>query len=209
VAGRSIEKGVTIALEGGELALEGIFLAGEDLEAAGAVVAPPHPLYGGNMENPVCNELAYACCAAGIASLRFNWRGVGASAGVPSGESADADADYDAATRYLGETVSGPLLAAGYSFGAAAAVRVAVREPRIRRLLLIAPPLPILDRELLASFAGSVLVVAAGSDNFSPPNELREIVEALPRGSFHLAPDADHFFMTGLAEIPRATRHWL
>jgi alpha/beta superfamily hydrolase len=200
---------VTIALDCSELALEGVFLAGEGQEGAGAVVAPPHPLYGGSMDHPACNELAYACCDTGIASLRFNWRGVGASAGAPSGESVDADADYGAATRYLAETVDGPLLAAGYSFGAATALRAASREPRIRRLLLLAPPLPILDRDLLADYGGSVLVVAAGHDEFSPANELRELTEALPRASFQLIPDADHFFMAGLADVARAARDWL
>jgi alpha/beta superfamily hydrolase len=209
VARRSLEKSVTIALAGGDLALEGIFLAGEEDLDAGAVVAPPHPLFGGSMDNPVCNELAYACSTAGIASLRFNWRGVGASAGTPSGESEEADADYDAATLYMSETVTGPLVAAGYSFGAATALRVASREPRIRRLLLVAPPLPILDRALLESYRGSVLIVAAGNDTFSPPAELRALTEALPRAHFHLAPEADHFFMSGLPEIARAARDWL
>ena len=67
MARRPLEKAVTIALEGGVLALEGIFLAGVDGEGAGAIVAPPHPLYGGSMDHPVCNELAYACCDAGFA----------------------------------------------------------------------------------------------------------------------------------------------
>ena len=209
MARRPLEKAVTIARDGGELALEGIFLAGVNAESAGAVVAPPHPLFGGSMENPVCNELAYACCDAGIASLRFNWRGVGASAGQPSGEASDAEEDYGAASRYLAETVEGPLLAAGYSYGAATAVRFARSQPRVRRLLLVAPPFPILDREALGAFPGSVLVIGAGQDHFSPAEELRELVESLPRGTFHLAPEADHFFMTGLAEIPRAAREWL
>ena len=43
------------------------------------------------MQSPVVNEIAYACQKAGIASLRFDWRGVGASAGEPSGSAGDAD----------------------------------------------------------------------------------------------------------------------
>jgi alpha/beta superfamily hydrolase len=210
VARRPLEKAVTIALDGGELALEGIFLGASQTGAAGLVVAPPHPLMGGSMDNPVCNELAYASCDAGLASLRFNWRGVGASAGEPSGEAEDADADYDAAIRYLAETVDGPLVAGGYSFGAATAVRFAARESRVRRLLLVAPPFPILDREALAAFPGSVLVIAAANDSFSPADELRALVESLPRGTFHLAAEADHFFMSGgLADIARASKDWL
>ena len=209
MARRPLEKAVTIALEGGVLALEGIFLAGVDGEGAGAIVAPPHPLYGGSMDHPVCNELAYACCDAGFASLRFNWRGVGASAGAASGEPAEAVADYAASAAYLEATVEGPLLAAGYSFGAATAVSAAVQTPRCHRLLLVAPPLAMLDREALMGFRGAVLLVAAAFDAFSSADELRALAQGLPRGSFHLVAGADHFFMNGLVEIAGAARDWL
>jgi len=105
--------------------LEGIFLAGASGEARGAVLAPPHPLYGGSIESPVLTELAFACTQAGLASLRFNWRGVGASAGEPSGEAGDADLDYASALEHLAETIPGPLVGGGYSFGSAAALRAA------------------------------------------------------------------------------------
>lgn len=209
MARRPLERAVTIAREGGELALEGIFLAGEDADAAGVVMAPPHPLMGGSMDHPVVNEVAHACTGAGMASLRFNWRGVGASAGTPSGDPADAVADYLCATAYLGETVGGPLAAAGYSYGAATAVAAASREPRIRRLLLVAPPLAMLDRAALAGFRGAVLIVAARHDEFSAAGELEALCASLPRGTFHLVPDADHFFVAGLAEVSRAAAAWL
>jgi pimeloyl-ACP methyl ester carboxylesterase len=129
---RGEEKSIAIAGAGG-LALEGVFAPGEDAAAPGAVIAPPHPLYGGSMDSPVLEEVAWALRRAGCASLRFNWRGVGASGGATSGEARDADADYAAALEHLEETVSGPLIGAGYSFGAATAVRVAAPHSRVRR----------------------------------------------------------------------------
>src|ERR1700752_3812022 len=135
------EKATVIAVPGSELVLEGIFINGRGGdEECGALVAPPHPLYGGSMTSPVVGEVAFGCQRAGCATLRFEWRGVGASAGRPSGDAADADADYAAALAHLADTVTGSLLAAGYSFGAAAALRVAHRHPRVRRLVLVAPP---------------------------------------------------------------------
>lgn len=206
---RRKERAVAIPLEGGEQALEGIFVAGLDEDAVGVVVAAPHPLYGGSMDSPVVSEIAYAARKAGLASLRFNWRGVGASAGAISGEADDADADYRAALRYLMETVPGAVVAAGYSFGAAAAVRVASGEPRIRRLLLLAPPPAMLDVDALVAFAGDVLLMAGAHDTIAPPEKIERIASLLPRATFAAIPHADHFFAAGLAEVARLTASWL
>lgn len=206
---RQREKMVVIALDQGHLALEGVFVAAASDVAGGAVLAPPHPLYGGSMESPVLNELAYACEQAGIASLRFNWRGVGGSAGESSGEAADADADYRAAAAYLEETVPGPVVACGYSFGAAAALRVGAVRPRIGRLILVSPPLALLDPPVLTGFAGPALVVAGEYDAFAPPAALEAIVSSAPRARLEVVPEADHFYLTGLAAIGRAATAWL
>lgn len=208
---RQEEKNIAIALpdEGGSLALEGIFIRGEGPEPDGAVIAPPHPLYGGSMASPVLNELAWACKQAGAATIRFNWRGIGASAGEPSGSATDADADYGAALAYLEETVPGDLIASGYSFGAAAALRAAVGHARVRRVLLVAPPPALLDGAAFARFAGRSLVVVGDSDEFAPVSELEKLVGDHPKRTLVVVPDADHFFMTGLGEISRAAAEWL
>ena len=203
------EKATVIAVPGSDLALEGIFIRGADADAPGAVIAPPHPLYGGSMTSPVVGETAWACQRAGYATLRFEWRGVGASSGTPSGEAADADADYAAALAHLGETVSGPLLAAGYSFGAAAALRVAGKDPRVRRLVLVAPPAAWLDTAALSGFRGSALVVTGADDSYAPPAALEQALAGMARCSLEVIPEADHFFQTGLAHLSRAIAKWL
>lgn len=206
---RQLERAVAIALGDGRFALEGIFVAGPGRGAAGAVIAPPHPLYGGSMDSPVVNELAYACEKAGIASLRFNWRGVGGSAGAPSGEVADADADYRASLAYLEETVPGPVIACGYSFGAAAGLRVSVAQPRVERLILVSPPIALLDCEALAAFPGPVLVITGERDAFAPPAGLGQVLDSAASARLEVVPEADHFFMRGLAEVGRAASRWL
>jgi alpha/beta superfamily hydrolase len=206
---RQEEKMIAIQLRDSEIVLEGIFIRGEGGQPPGAVIAPPHPLYGGSMDSPVLNEVAHACKRAGYATIRFNWRGVGASSGAPSGESADADADYGAALDYLEETVPGVVVAAGYSFGAATAVRSAVGHPRVRRLVLVAPPPALLDTDLLQGFGGSVLIVAGDDDRFAPLAELESLVADHPRRRLVVVPEADHFFMVGLVDIGRAVSEWL
>jgi alpha/beta superfamily hydrolase len=203
------ERAVTISSSGTDGDREGLFVRGVDPDAGGAVSAPPHPLYGGSMDSPVVNELAHACAKAGIASLRFNWRGVGASAGTPSGDADAADADYGAALAHQAETVAGELLGCGYSFGAASAVRACRGQRRVHRLVLVAPPPALLDRQALDAFPGRLLVVVGHQDTLAPPRILQEFLPDAEHGRLHVVPGADHFFMAGLAALGRAVYEWL
>ena len=189
--------------------LEGIYVAAAPDHAEGALIAPPHPLYGGHLESPVVGEVAHACARAGAATVRFNWRGVGASAGERSGEPADAIADYGAALEHLAETVSGPLLACGYSFGAATALRVGARHPRVDRLILVCPPASMIDAADLDGFGGRALLVAGGQDQLAPPEPLARLVAEADGQTLEVIPEADHFFMDGLAALGRVASAWL
>jgi len=214
--------------------LEGVFVAAAAGETRGAVLAPPHPLYGGSLESPVLSELAFACTQRGLASLRFNWRGIGASAGEPSGEESAADLDYASALDQLAETVAGPLVAGGYSFGSAAAVRAAramqgprhSNEPpcpvprseakpsegagvRVERLVLVAPPPALIAPAAIAASGLPALVLAGEYDVRAPARELAAAFERTPRIELHVIAHADHFFLEGLAEIGRIASEWL
>ncbi len=208
--GRLQERMVTVARrDAAAETLEGIFLAAAAGVAGGAVLAPPHPLYGGSLESPVLTELAYACTQVGLASLRFNWRGVGASAGAPSGSAADADADYGSALDHLAETVAGPLVAGGYSFGAAAAVRAAGASPRSDRLLLVAPPPALVPPAEIAAGGRRTLVLVGEYDTIAPARELEAAFERAPHVELHVIAHADHFFGEGLGELARLAAAWL
>jgi len=204
---------VTIACEGlsAGAALEGLFLRALGPAKGGAVIAPPHPLYGGSMENAVVSELAYVCARAGLSSLRFNWRGVGASAGTPSGDPQDAAADYAAALSQLRDTTPGPLVLCGYSFGAAAAVAQLPQsgEPSAERLLLVGPPPGLLELSRLRAFRGQVLLITGQHDRIAPPSALQGIAEQLSAGQLVVVPKADHFFSAGLAQLSRESAAWL
>lgn len=189
-------------------ALEGLYVAG-DAGRGGAVIAPPHPLYGGSMESPVVTELAWACTKAGLASLRFNWRGVGGSTGAPSGALADGVEDFAAALLQLGRGGPGPLVAAGYSFGAAAAVLAAADQPRVMHLVLVAPPPALLAAERLDAGERQVLLLAGRHDTIAPPAALEAIAKERVGVRFVLLEDADHFFAAGLAALGAEVASWL
>ncbi|MGQ0708843.1 MAG: alpha/beta hydrolase [Rhodoferax sp.] len=80
-----------------------------------AVLAHPHPLFGGTMHNKVVQTLARACVLSGWQALRFNFRGVGASAGTHDGGQGELQ-DLLALVEQAAPT--GPLVLAGFSFGA-------------------------------------------------------------------------------------------
>src|SRR5437867_5651218 len=113
----------------------------------GVVVSHPHPLYGGDMDNPVVARIVEVCAARGLATLRFNFRGVGASTGRHEGGRGEQD-DIRASLALLEETLGGGarLALAGYSFGAAVAAAVAATSP-VAGLAVVAPPLRIRSEE--------------------------------------------------------------
>lgn len=104
-----------------------------------AVVAHPHPLYGGTMDNKVVTTVARAFSEAGAAVFRFNFRGVGATEGAHDegrGETEDCLAVVAHARRAIGESL--PVWLAGFSFGGAVAVKASERVD-FRHLVLVAP----------------------------------------------------------------------
>lgn len=188
--------------------LEGLFVPSQEDRGA-AVIAPPHPLYGGSMEHPVLTEVADACHRAGLASLRFNWRGVGASAGSPSGEPALGAADYAAALAFAEDSSEGPIVACGYSFGAASAATAARADQRVKALLLVAPPVAMLERATLKSFPGRILLISGDRDEYAPMEEIEALAGQLDNTEFFPLAGTNHFFMSGLAELGRESERFL
>jgi alpha/beta superfamily hydrolase len=196
--------------EEGELGmvLEGLYVPGS-ADEGGALIAPPHPLYGGSVLNPVVTELALRCQTLGITSLRFNWRGVGASAGEQSGDDAASDADYEASLRFMEECVDGIVIACGYSWGAAAAHRVVAGHPAVRKLVLIAPPAQLLDVAKLEAFPGNIFIAVGENDTLADPSAIQAIAAKLKRTECVVLKDCDHFFGAGTNELGRAFEAWL
>jgi alpha/beta superfamily hydrolase len=102
------------------------------------VIAHPHPLYGGTMDNKVITTLAKVFVEAGFATLRFNFRGVGASEGVHDEGRGETDDMLRVIEHARGVAGAVPLNLAGFSFGGAIATRASGRAD-FAQLLLVAP----------------------------------------------------------------------
>lgn len=154
-----------------------------------AVIAHPHPLYGGTMDNKVVTTLARAFEGEGLAAVRFNFRGVGQSAGVfdeGEGETEDAVAVARWALATLG---SSPLWLAGFSFGAAIQARAAERlHPA--RLVLVAPAV---TRVATPSVPEDTLVIHGERDDVVPLSDVMNWArpQTLP---VLVIPGGEHFF---------------
>lgn len=159
-----------------------------------AVLCHPHPQYGGNMHDAVLATAAGAMLDAGLSCLRFNYRGVGRSAGnhdAGKGEVDDVLAAMAAARALQG---GGPLWLLGYSFGAAMAWGAAQRQPG-EGLILIAPPVGLMDFEGALPAGIQLHVLHGDCDDFAAVASVEGWACALqPPASVHVLDGADHFF---------------
>lgn len=175
----------------------------------GFVVCHPHPLYGGDMDNPVVIRVAEVAQAAGYATLRFNFRGAGASEGVHDkgrGEQEDVRAAMAALATHLpaGSRVG----VMGYSFGAAMAARATRPSVPEAPLGLIAPPLGMYDFDFLQTSPGRLLLVAGTADSYCPVEALHRLA-AITSTEERIVEGADHFFFGKLYPLGEAIGGWL
>lgn len=178
----------------GLLQLEGVLDLPADCRD-GAVVCHPHPQYGGDMDNPIVLAVTVALRGASWASLRFNFRGVGASTGAWGGGVDEAD-DVRAAITWLCEQAGLPtVFLAGYSFGAALALQVGADSAAVAGMAAIAPPLALYDLAGLTQCRKAKLFVVGDRDPFCPVTELRRrFAEVAEPKALHVVSGADHFF---------------
>lgn len=181
--------------------------------AGGAVVSHPHPLYGGSMTLPVVHHTAKACREAGLATLRFNFRGVGRSEGLFHGT--DEARDVMAAAAFLGRRAgSWPLVLAGYSFGASMSALAAVGL-KPAALILVAFPLVFETLEpfvfaRLVEYGGPVLALCGSEDEIAPPGGVEAFLgERGLQAEMVVLDGADHLFGGRQASIERAIRDFL
>ena len=200
-------------IDAGDVTLEGLYHRGE--ADPPVVLAPPHPRFGGSMDAPVVAEVAWAVTRAGHATLRFNYRGVGASQGTRSSER-DA-VDLGAAIRHLEETAGASHVAlVGYSYGAVVAAEAAASRRDVVALILISPPTAAFDlAPLLAAACArsggqrSGLLVTGARDAIAPPEAVLGLAEAAGGLPVKVVPEADHAFVRGLPALGRLCTDFL
>ena len=193
--GQFLERATVIPARQG--VLEGLSHRGR--RAPPLLVIPPPPGRGG-MDHPVGAELAWAATRAGHPTLRFNFRGVGASAGQPGERSAQLD-DVESALRALEEN-SGTVAAAAVALGASAPtlLALAANHPGLAGLGLVSP-------DELARVRSSLLVVVGEAEPLRRAALTAAVAEAA--GTLVVIPGADARFRRHLPLVGRSVARWL
>jgi uncharacterized protein len=163
-----------------------------------ALVAHPHPLYGGTLDNKVAQTLARTFVELGYVSLRPNFRGVGASEGVHDDGNGETDDMLKVADYAFGRFGRLPVALAGFSFGAFVQTRVARRLPPERMALVAlagrrAGTETVPPDTILVHGEKDETVPLADLCAWAEPQELPVVV----------VPGADHFFHRRLHVIRR------
>jgi alpha/beta superfamily hydrolase len=203
----SVEK---VSIEGPAGAIEAMVERPRDARPdVVAVCCHPHPLYGGTMQNKVVHTLARACHDQRVATVRFNFRGVGASEGGHDdgvGESEDAAAVADFARRQAG---GGRLWSLGFSFGGFVAYRLAtLREAAA--LVTVAPPVQRFDFTRLPVPGCPWLVAQGDRDDLVDHERVLAWTRTLtPPPEVRILAGAEHFFHGRLTELRSLLAAWL
>jgi len=193
--------------------LEAVLMHPAVAPVAAAVVCHAHPLHGGMMHFKVVFRAAKALQSAGLAVLRFNFRGVGRSEGRHdhgTGEQEDARA---ALSELQGRLPGLPLVLGGFSFGSLVALRVAARDARVRAVFALGVPLSMSgatgDLASLEQIRVPRLFVQGELDEFGPGETVRALAEPLPPPRETVViHGADHFFEGRLDALQDAVAAW-
>ena len=192
-------------------ALEAILKEPDGEPAGVALVCHPHPLGGGTMHNKVVYRAAAGLAEAGLVTLRFNFRGVGASTGAHDDGLGEKQDVKDALRFLIEDYPNQPITFAGFSFGSRFGIEAIMDDDRITRLISIGTPVDKYDFSFLKNNRKPILFVHGDQDEFGSIENLNALVS-------HVAENADaklivfqncgHFFDNHLGELKTAIHDW-
>jgi len=160
-----------------------------------AVFGHPHPLHGGTMHTKALYQAAKAMPRIGVAALRFNFRGVGRSAGTFDAGGGEKE-DFKAAIEFVSDRFPDvPIWAAGMSFGSWIAMTVGAQDSRVSLLLGIAPPVDRYDFDVLRTCNLPKFIIHGEEDELISIKEIRKFYSQIPEPKELVTIEfADHLF---------------
>ncbi|HLJ74043.1 MAG TPA: alpha/beta fold hydrolase [Thermoanaerobaculia bacterium] len=173
-----------------------------------AVICHPHPLGGGTLHNKVVFRAARGLENANVATLRFNFRGAGASAGKHDEGEGEQD-DVMTAIEWAKRKVPGKkLIVGGFSFGAWVASRVACELPEVDAIFLIGTPVNKYDFGHLRHCEKPILFLHGTQDEFGDVEKLEKLAQQVRNAESVIVTGSDHFFSKQLDAVDETIRQW-
>ena len=191
----------------GDLVLEGLYekQAGEKA----VVITHPHPLLGGDMDNPVVQQIKTTYRDKGYASLCFNFRGVGRSQGVHDHGRGEKN-DVIAALSFLKDQGYSNVDLAGYSFGAYVNLGVACECHDFNRVVLVSPPVDFMDFGDLAGASSLYMVLTGSDDTYASPAHIKKLLKNWNKNAIFIEiPGADHFYSGNMRSLDKYFEEYL
>jgi uncharacterized protein len=177
------------------------------------IVCHPHPLGGGTMHNKVVFRAAAGLVDAGLITLRFNFRGVGASTGEHNEIEGGVEDVRDAVDYMTGIYPGEDLTLAGFSFGSRTGMAVGMLDERVKRLISIGTPVDKYgDYGFLAGLTKPLLFIHGDRDEFGAIENLRKLVDEVSRtapAELIVMENSGHFFNEHLNELRDAVKGWV
>ena len=176
------------------------------------LVCHPHPLGGGTMHNKVVFRAAAGLVDAGLITMRFNFRGVGASTGVHNEIDGGKEDVRDALDYITGQYPGEDLTLAGFSFGTRTGMEVAHNDERVARLISIGTPVDKYgDFQFLVGLKKPILFVHGDQDEFGSVDSLKRLVDEVSKTAeteLVIFENCGHFFDEHLNELRDAIKDW-
>lgn len=182
-----------VSIPCGEITLEGLFRSNDTNQ--GAIITHPHPLYGGDMLNPVVKSLVVSLFKSGYATLRFNFRGVGASQG--SYDNGDGEQqDLLATVAYLKDHGIRTTVLAGYSFGCWVNAKASDSIADLDKMIMVSPPVASMDFSDIHALPALTQIITGSVDDVAPPDLIKKrLPDWNPNVRFDILQGVDHFYM--------------
>jgi alpha/beta superfamily hydrolase len=173
---------------------------GEPREAC--LICHPHPAHGGTMQNKVVYRMAHGLRRSGRVVLRFNFRGVGRSAGAYAEGIGELE-DARTALQWLRDKYPDlPYSLAGFSFGSRIIMRLGCSLPDVQQLIAVGFPTSMENNSHIAACTKPKVFIQSTRDDFGPKDALTKLFATVPEPKRLIFIDAgDHFFAGGLPEL--------
>jgi alpha/beta superfamily hydrolase len=193
--------------------LEAILKPPKGPPSGAGIVCHPHPLGGGTMHNKVVFRAAAGLLDAGLITLRFNFRGVGASTGAHSEIEGGREDVRDVLDFVADKYPNEPITLAGFSFGSRTGMEVGMNDDRVVRLISIGTPVDkYSDYDFLEAVRKPILFIHGDRDEFGSLESIRRLFDKVKQktdAELAVIADSGHFFDDHLNELRDTVKNWV